>query len=183
MKDQNMKLCEISDIVPVRIFPDRAKKLGPIKPMLMNNTLIFSILNSRPAPTHFFAIDPNNRHRKVLLTKENYNKTTEELFGTDTPKMSSTIIEKNDNEQIKKDNNIVEKEDILISNNKEDIANEETSSLPIESEILNEVNNNIKNEDNTDIDNVEMVEELENDNSDIKIVNNNYNKKNKKYNK
>lgn len=81
MKSSNQKLCEITDVIPVRVFPDRAKKMGPIKPMMMSDTIIFLILNGRPAPKHFFAIDPNNHTRKVLLTKDNYNKTTEELFG------------------------------------------------------------------------------------------------------
>ena len=79
----DQKLCEITDLIPVRIFPDRGKKMGPIKPMLMSNSLIFSILNSRPAPKHFFALNPNNPTRKILLTKDNYNKTTEELFDYD----------------------------------------------------------------------------------------------------
>lgn len=84
MKVNNQKLCEITDVIPVRIFPDRAKKMGPIKPMMMSEDTIFLILNGRPAPKHFFAVDPNNRTRKVLLTKDNYNKTTEELFGNTT---------------------------------------------------------------------------------------------------
>ena len=77
------KLCEITDVIPVRVFPNQSKKMGPIKPMLMDNTLIFSILNGYPSPKHFYAVDPNNRNRKVLLTRENYNKSTEELFSID----------------------------------------------------------------------------------------------------
>lgn len=98
--NNDQKLCEITDIIPVRIFPDRAKKLGPIKPMLMSNSLIYSILNSRPAPKHFFALNPNNPTRKILLTKDNYNKTSEELFGSNKPK---TTVNKNTvvNEPIK----------------------------------------------------------------------------------
>lgn len=76
----NKKLCEISDLIPVRVFPNSRKKMGPIGPMYMSDSLIFSILNSRPAPVHFYAVNPRDKSKRVLLTKGNYNKTTEELF-------------------------------------------------------------------------------------------------------
>lgn len=75
------KLCEIRDVISVRIFPNSPKKRGPIAPMLMDDATIFSIINSNPSPKHFYVLDPKNKARKVRLTKENYFKTTEELFG------------------------------------------------------------------------------------------------------
>lgn len=147
--NNDQKLCEITDIIPVRIFPDRGKKLGPIKPMLMSNSLIYSILNSRPSPKHFFALNPNNPTRKILLTKDNYNKTSEELFGIDrdTHKNvpNNTInVPKNENTTIDKPST----ENVAVETNDKPILEDTTNTVTKVDEITDSDLNVIENESN-----------------------------------
>ena len=167
------KLCEITDVIPVRLFADRAKKLGPIRPTLMSEGTIFSILNGRPAPKHFYALDPNNRSRKILLTKENYYKTTEELFGTDDsesvndePTVTVPDIE-NDTETVTDTNTVDESTEV-------DVIDE-----PI-TETTEEITNIETIEEVTDIDSSESIE-ISNDVVSNSDTNNRYqNKKHKR---
>ena len=156
MKVNNQKLCEITDVIPVRIFPDRAKKMGPIKPMMMSEDTIFLILNGRPAPKHFFAVDPNNRTRKVLLTKDNYNKTTEELFGNTTKDKEyipdipdkSVVVEANNSTDNIKPEILMETVDTKIGDN---------LKLDLDVNIDNTVNTNaVQIDDSIKVDNIDI---------------------------
>lgn len=167
--NNDQKLCEITDIIPVRIFPDRAKKLGPIKPMLMSNSLIYSILNSRPAPKHFFALNPNNTKRKILLTKNNYDKTSEELFGTNKETNATTNIN-NDEKLVINDPIVDNKNTILNSNDKlgDSVSVKENESSSTSSQ-TNIDNTNTSNEIKTtetiiDVNDIDISNNIETDN-------------------
>ena len=165
--NNDQKLCEITDIIPVRIFPDRAKKLGPIKPMLMSNSLIYSILNSRPAPKHFFALNPNNTKRKILLTKNNYDKTSEELFGTNKETNATTNIN-NDEKLVINDPIVDNKNTILNSNDKlgDSVSVKENESTSSQTNIDNtNTSNEIKTTETIiDVNDIDISNNIETDN-------------------
>ena len=76
------KLVRVADSVPVRLFIDAPKKMGPIPPTWLSETQIWLILADMKPPVHIYAVNPNNEKEQVILTKRNYQMTNEELFGT-----------------------------------------------------------------------------------------------------
>ena len=73
------KTIKINDRAPLEIFSGRLIR-GPIGPIRMDDTVIGRILRSANAPKDMYAIGPNDK--MVKLTLDNYNKSEEELFET-----------------------------------------------------------------------------------------------------
>ena len=82
------KNIHIYDVKYLNIFQS-GKTRGPVI-MRMEDSVIRRLLNQVDGPRDMYAIDPKNPKREIKITINNYNKTEEELFGSE-PKVSKTV--------------------------------------------------------------------------------------------
>lgn len=155
------KLVRIADSVPVKLFLDAPKKMGPIAPMWMTDTQIWIILADRKPPVHIYAVNPDNPSEQVILTKRNYQMTNEELFGT------SRVINEDKNETVEVHVDETPVVEDTVVDTQETTVEETTSEASDVSDTVTTTDNFSANEENVDVEaTVDMQETVVEDTVD-----------------